>query len=168
VLVDYLGLRPLFYFLICSSDQTPVKMTTTTKPAAWFWIVSGFALLWNLMGVMAYLSQVTMSEETFHELSQNEQDLITSVPTWATGAFALAVWGSLLACFTLLAKKKIATLLFIIGFAGALVQMFHAVFLSDSMDVYGPTGMIMPVLVLIIGLALILFSKKSTAKGWLS
>ena len=32
-------------------------MTSTNKPKAAFWIIAVVALIWNLMGVMAYLSQ---------------------------------------------------------------------------------------------------------------
>lgn len=31
--------------------------STRTKPPIWFWIISVIALIWNLMGVMAYLGQ---------------------------------------------------------------------------------------------------------------
>jgi len=80
-------------------------MTTTTKPATWFWIVSVLALLWNAMGDMAYIAQVTMSADALQALPEKERALYESLPTWATAAFAIAVWGSTLGCILLLLRK---------------------------------------------------------------
>lgn len=143
-------------------------MSTSIKPPTWFWIVSGLALLWNLMGVMAYIAQVTMSPEALDALPENQRALMESTPSWATSAFAIAVWGSTLACILLLLRKKLAALVFIISFAAIVVQMYHAFFMANSIEVYGPGGMVMPIMVLAIGLALIYFSRKATANGWLS
>jgi hypothetical protein len=142
-------------------------MTTTTKPATWFWVVSGIALVWNLMGVMAYIMQVTMSPEALQALPENERTLIESVPTWATAAFAIAVWGSTLGSILLLMRKKIATPVLILSFAGILVQMYYNLFMSKSMEVYGPGGLAMPIMVLVFGVFLIWFSRKATANGWI-
>ena len=142
-------------------------MTSPTKPPTWFWVVSGLALLWNLMGIMAYISQVTISPETLQALPEQERAILEATPAWATGAFAVAVWGSTFACFMLLARKKIAKMLFMIAYAGILVQMFHAFFMANSIEVYGPGGMVMPTMVLVFGLLLILFSRRATANGWI-
>ena len=111
-------------------------MTKTTKPATWFWVVSGIALVWNLMGVMAYIMQVTMSPEALQALPENERTLMESVPTWATSAFAIAVWGSTLGSILLLMRKKLATSVLILAFAGILVQMYYNIFMSKSMDLF--------------------------------
>jgi hypothetical protein len=143
-------------------------MTTTTKPATWFWVVSGIALVWNLIGVMAYIMQVTMSPEALQALPENERTLMESVPTWATSAFAIAVWGSTLGSILLLMRKKLATSVLILAFAGILVQMYYNLFMSKSMEVYGAGGLAMPIMVLVFGAFLIWFSRKSTANGWIN
>jgi hypothetical protein len=51
-------------------------------------------MIWNLLGVMAYTMQVTMSPEPLQALPENEKTLSESEPVWATSAFASAVWGS--------------------------------------------------------------------------
>lgn len=143
-------------------------MTTTNKPASWFWVVSVIALIWNAIGAMAYISQVTMSPEALQALPENERALMESLPTWATAAFAIGVWGGVLGCLLLLLRKKLATLVLMISFAGVLVQMVHSLFISNSIAVYGPGGMVMPLMVLIIGVLLIVFARKSANNGWLS
>jgi hypothetical protein len=141
-------------------------MTESNKPATWFWVVSALALLWNLMGVMAYLSQVMMTPEAIQAMPENERALRASTPAWATSAFAIAVWGSTLGCLVLLLRKKLATPILIVSYAGVLVQMGHAFFMSKSFEVYGPGGMVMPVMVLVIGALLIWFSMKAAERGW--
>lgn len=141
--------------------------TTSDKPATWFWVVSAIALLWNLMGVMAYLQQVTMSPEALQALPENERLLFETVPTWATGAFSLAVWGGALGCILLLLRKKLATPVLMVSLAGVLVQMYHSFFMSNSIEVYGPGGMVMPIMVVAIGFSLIWLSLKATANGWI-
>ncbi len=143
-------------------------MTTSTKPATWFWVVSAIALVWNLMGVMAYIAQVTMSPEALQALPENERTLMESVPMWVTSAFAIAVWGSTLGSILLLMRKKIATPVLIFSFVGILVQMYYNLFMSKSMEVYGPGGLAMPIMVLLFGAFLIWFSRKSTANGWIN
>ena len=142
-------------------------MTSNTKPATWFWVVSVLALVWNLLGVMAYIMQVTMSPEALQALPENERTLMESVPMWVTSAFAIAVWGSTLGSILLLMRKKIATPVLILSFMAILVQMYYNLFMSKSMEVYGPGGLAMPVMVLVFGIFLIWFSRKSTANGWI-
>jgi hypothetical protein len=142
-------------------------MSSTNKPATWFWIVSAIALVWNLMGVMAYIAQVTMSAETLQAMPENERTLYESAPTWATAAFAIAVWGGALGSILLLIRKKWATAVLIVSFAGIVVQMIHSFFISKAMDVYGPGGLAMPVMVLVFGAGLIWFSRKAEVNGWL-
>jgi len=142
-------------------------MTTSTKPATWFWIVSSIALLWNLLGVMAYIMHVTMTPEAINALPEQERALYTNVPVWATVAFAVAVWGSTLGCVLLLIRKKLATPVFVISFIAILIQMVHSLFISNSIAVYGPGGLVMPVMIVAIGVNMIVFSRQATSKGWL-
>ena len=143
-------------------------MNSTIKPATWFWIVSIIALVWNLMGVMAYLAQVTMSPEAMAALPENQRLLYQSTPSWATGAFAIAVWGGTLGCILLLLRKKLASLLLIVSLLGVLVQLYHSFFISNSFAVFGPGGMIMPGMVVVFGIFLIWFSRKAASNQWLN
>jgi len=140
---------------------------TTNKPATWFWVVSAIALVWNAMGVIAYIAQVTMSAEALQALPENERVLLQSIPTWATAAFAIAVWGGVLGSALLLIRKTWAAPVFIVSFLGILIQIVHSFFMSNSIEVYGPGGMVMPVMVLVFGAFLIWFSRKATENGWL-
>jgi len=141
---------------------------STNKSPIWFWIVSVVALIWNGLGVMAYLGQAYMSDDALAALPEAEQALYADVPAWATAAFAIAVWGGLLGCLALLLRKKWAKPVLLLSLIGIVVQMIYNLFLSEAMDVYGPGGAIMPIMVIVIGIFLVWFSKKSASEGWIS
>ncbi len=141
--------------------------TTDNKPKIWFWIVSAVALVWNLMGVMAYITQVTMSPEALQALPENQRALYESVPSWATMAFAIAIWGGVIGCVLLLLRRKQATPVLILSLAGILVQMYHSFFISNSFEVFGPGGLVMPIMIVVMGIWLIWLSRKATANGWM-
>lgn len=140
----------------------------TNKSPVWFWVVSVFALIWNGLGVMAYLGQAYMDDTDLAALPEAEQALYADVPAWATAAFAIAVWGGLLGCLALLLRKKWAKPVLLLSLIGIVVQMIYNLFISEAMDVYGPGGAIMPIMVIVIGIFLVWFSKKSIAEGWIS
>ena len=157
------------FFLSCTNLNLHTMTTTATKPSVAFWIISVLALLWNLMGVMQFIMQVTMTPEALQALPAAEQTLYTDLPTWVTIAFAVAVFGSALGCVLLLLRRKLSTTVFIVAYAGILVQMVYQLFISKSIEVYGPgMGYGMPIMILILGAFLIWYSRKTTAIGWLS
>ena len=88
-------------------------MTSSNKPGIIFWIIAVIALIWNLMGVMAYRAQAYMTDEAKALLPEAEQAMYSDIPAWATAAFAFAVFGGFLGSLALLLRKKWATSLFI-------------------------------------------------------
>ena len=136
---------------------------STSKPPVWFWIVGVVALIWNGLGVMAYLARAFATEEMIAELPAEQQaEFLTEYPAWYTGAFAIAVFAGVLGCLALLLKKKFAYSLFILSALGAIVQHIY-LFMNVDM-----ASVMMPVMVIVVCLFLIWFSKNATAKGWIS
>ncbi len=144
-------------------------MTTLRKrPPLWFWILSVLALIWNAMGVNQYLQQA-YNTESFRALYTSEQlSLMDSTPAWATAAFAIAVFGSVLACVLLLLRKKQAKTVFIIALIAILVQMTHGLIIAKSYEVTSTFQTAMAIIVPLVGLLLYLFSKRSIENGWLN
>lgn len=141
---------------------------SSNNPPRSFYLISGFALIWNLFGVMAYVGQVTMTEEALSALPEAQRLLFESTPSWATAAFAIAVNAGALGCLLLLLRKALATPVLIASLAGVIVQMFHSFFIANSMEVYGPGGMIMPIGVVAVSVYLVWYSMDTKKKGWIS
>ena len=132
-----------------------------------FMVISILALLWNLLGCIAYLGMQMMPHEALEAMSEAERNLMLSTPTWVTTAFAIAVWFGLLGCILLLLKKALAHPVFIISLIGIITQQVWNFFIGDTFDVYGPEQAIMPIVVLLVGVYLIFFAKKAKANNWI-
>lgn len=142
--------------------------STNVKPPVWFWIIAVIALIWNAMGVMQYLGQAYDTESFRSQYTAEQLEIIASTPAWATAAFAIAVFFGLLASFSLLLKKKFAYTLFLLSLLGIIVQLYHNLFVVESVDIYGPAAAIMSAMILVFGILLLLFSKYAIKKGWLN
>ena len=142
--------------------------TTAIKPTTTFWVIAVVALLWNIIGVAAYIMQVTMTPEAIAALPVEQQSVYTSMPAWATSAFALSVWGSLFGTILLLLRKKLAGPILVASFAAIIVDMYYTFFISPMLEVSGASGAILPVAIIIIGAYMIFFTRNAAAKGWLS
>ena len=65
----------------------------TQKIPVWYWIVAVLALLWNGLGVMAYLMKAFITDEMIAALPEEQQaEYLMEMPTWYTALFALAVF----------------------------------------------------------------------------
>ncbi|MFK5972553.1 MAG: hypothetical protein QM485_04660 [Flavobacteriaceae bacterium] len=140
----------------------------TVTPLLWFWILSIFAFLWNLMGVVAYLGQAFMSIENLEEMTEAERLLYELQPAWVTGAFAIAVWAGALGCLALLLRKKWARPLLFVSLIGILAQMTYMFFMSNTFEVLGSNAMVMPIMIIVVGTLLLFFTRFSIKKQWLS
>ncbi|WP_273566769.1 hypothetical protein [Maribacter halichondriae] len=138
------------------------------KPPTWFWIVAALALLWNLMGVGAYLFEAFMSDEMMAAMPEAQRELYETRPSWVTAAYAIAVWFGALGCIGLLIRKKWATSLLVLSLLGVLAQNVYSFFMSNVMEVSGSGGMIFAVFIIIISIALVFFSRHAASKQWLT
>ena len=158
------------YFVGNNNNLNQHKMNdkSTVKPPMWFWIVCVIALLWNLIGVSAYLSEAFMTEDVFATLPEAQQSLYETRPKWVTAAFAIAVWSGLMGSLALLLKKKWAKAIFVLSLFGILLQQMYHFFLSNTFEVMGTTAMILSILIIIFGAALVLFANFASNRNWLS
>jgi len=139
----------------------------TNKPTNAFWIISVLALLWNILGVVAYLGQAYMTDEVLAALPEGEQAYHQNVPAWVTAVFAIAVFAGVFGCVGLLMRKKWATILFIISLFAVIAQSIYNIFIQKFVEVAG-VKMIWPLVVLVIAILLVFLSRKSAKEGWIS
>ena len=82
-------------------------MTRGVKAPIWFWIMGGIFLIWNLFGVMNYLSGVMATPESYAAQGYTEEQIafLLEVPSYYLAVFALAVWPGLIGALLFLFKK---------------------------------------------------------------
>ena len=56
-----------------------------------FWIIGAVALIWNVLGVLNFFSQ--MNPDAVAAMPESVRTTIEARPAWATGTFAIAVFG---------------------------------------------------------------------------
>ena len=93
------------------------------NPTRGFWVISGVALLWNLIGIVTYLLSVTMSADALAALPDAERSLASDTPTWATSAYATAVFGGTAGSLGLLRCKAWAVPVLMVSLVGIVIQM---------------------------------------------
>jgi hypothetical protein len=147
---------------IAMSDLIDGKPTTT------FWIISAAALVWNLIGLIFYIGQVTMTPETLAKLTEAQQEFFIATPAWANAAFAIAVNAGAFGSLSLLLRKSWAVPLFMLSLLAIVVQYGDAFVLRDAYSVVGINGVIIPSMVFVIGIALLLYSRAVKSCRWLN
>ena len=139
------------------------------RPTTNFWIIAGAGLVWNLIGLLFYVNEVTATPEAMvGGYTQAQIDFQMGKPVWATAAFAIAVNAGALGSLFLLLRKAWAVPMFVLSLAGVLVQNVHAFGLANGLEVWGTNGLILPALVVVISLALLLYSHSTRKRGWIS
>ena len=135
---------------------------SSNKPPVWFWIIAVIALIWNGLGVLAYLAQAFATDEMIAAMPAEQQaEFLVEYPAWYTAAFAMAVFCGALGSIALLIRKKWATVLFIVSFLAAIVQ--HAYLYSTVENM----SLAMPIMIIVVCAALIWFATMSASKGWI-
>jgi len=119
------------------------------------------------MGVTAYLGQAYMTDEVLKALSEGEQAYYSNVPAWVTGAFAIAVFAGVFGCVGLLMRKKWAVILFMLSLVTVIIQSTYNLFIQKFMEV-PLQHMIWSIVVIVIAIFLVWFSRNGAKKGWIS
>lgn len=142
--------------------------TKKIKAPAWFAILSIIALIWNLVGVLAYFGHVLMTEEMKNALPPEQLTAMEAAPIWVIAAFNVAVWGGVIAAILMLLKRKSALFFFQISFAGIFLQQIHTFFFIDAVVIFGVfQGLIMPAILMFIGVIFILVNGHAVKQKWL-
>ena len=131
----------------------------------WYLPVSIVALLWNLMGCAAYLSDVMLSPADIAAMDATQQALYNSRPAWAVAATAVAVWGGAAGCLGLILRKRWSAVLLELSLAGVIVQDI-GLFILSGVDP-GSFVLAMQGLVLLIAIGLVVLSRRAIARGWI-
>ena len=131
-----------------------------------FWIIGAVMLIWNVMGVINFFVQ--MNADALASFPESHRAIIEGRPAWATGGFALAVFGGTVGCLLLLIRKSAAYHLFIASLFGVIVTMIHAVGIAASIIDFRPFEILLMILMpLIVAAFLIGYSKWAESKGWI-
>jgi hypothetical protein len=126
------------------------------SPNAAFWLIVTIGLVWNAIGAAFFLGQVGALGGPFAPTRDQP-----TMPDWITVAYAIGVWGSVIALIGLLMRRRWSRPVLWIALVALCVD-FGWVFFASGAGVQ-PLG----VVVLIIALGLALFTDRAARRGWL-
>ncbi len=131
-----------------------------------FWAIGAVALIWNVMGVINFFLQ--MNPDALAAMPESHRAIVEGRPAWATGGFAIAVFGGALGCLLLLFRKSAAYYLFIASLLGVIVQLIHTLGIASPTIDFSPFDISMIILMpLAVAAFLIWYSKWAQSKGWI-
>jgi hypothetical protein len=134
----------------------------------WFKIVSFLALLWNLIGVFAFVSDAPMGPDDVAKLSKAQQAMHAAQPAWALVATGVATVGGTIGSLCLLLGKRWALIALIASLVGLVAQDAGMLSLPGGLSAIGTVPVVLQGLVLLIAIGLIALARKGITKGWLT
>ena len=132
------------------------------------WIVGVLALLWTLMGVFDYLATQLKLESYMGQFTQEQLDYFYGIPAWAVSGWAIAVWIGLIGSIGLLMRRKWSVGAFAISLIGLAVSSIYTLLLSDGLEMMGGTATFMTLLIWVIAVFLVWYSRQQTKAGVLA
>ena len=132
-----------------------------------FWVITSIMLAWNILGIVAFLVDFTMSAEALAKMPDAQRALYEDVPAWATVAYAVAVVCGTFGCIALLMKKATAIPLFIVSFVAVVLQFGYAFLGADLIQVMGASSIAMPAAITVVAIFLIWFSFSARRHNWI-
>lgn len=135
---------------------------SSNKPPIWFWILSVIALVWNGMGVNAYLQQAYNTESYRAMYSPEQLEIAANMPAFITAAFAIAVFSGALAAIGLILRKSWSVKLWYLSLIAVLVQMGYVLINGYA------SSIVMTIMIIAFACLFVWFARKSEANGWLS
>ncbi len=144
-------------------------MKTNINAPSWYTVVSVVLLLWNIMGLFAFYTDMMVSPEALEAMPEKIRELYLNAPTWTRVAYGVAVFMGTIGCIGLVMKKKWALPLLIISFIAVLLQQYYYIFVvTDAYETMGDGNYIMPTLIILISAFLIWFANKGVQNRWLT
>ena len=132
-----------------------------------FWAIAVFGLLWNIGGSINYIMQT--DPNFVSGLPLTHKAIIESRPFWATGGFAIGVFGGTIGCALLLLRKYGSIYVLILSLAGIAVTMIHTMHVALVTAIFSFAEVfVMIVLPLIVAAILIWYASLTRRKGWIS
>lgn len=131
-------------------------------------VISVILLLWNLMGLAAFVMQYRMDPG---ELARTDPDMaraFSEMPGWVWIAYALAVSAGTVGAILLVRRKAGAVVLFLLSLIGVLVQFGYTLGATDLIARKGVAAAAgFPAIIILIAVGQFAYARALHARGLL-
>ena len=124
------------------------------------------ALLWNLLGCAFLAMELFAQEAVMETMTVPQKEWARSIPDWIYFVYGVAVSTGVAGSIGLLLRKAWSIRMFAICLAAVIVQMVYTMLIGGGLQVMGPSGLVMPSVVIGIAAGLLWFSWFARSRGW--
>jgi len=128
-----------------------------------FRIVAVALLLWNLAGVVAFVTQVRSRPEDLGDAVTAQA--FATMPTWAWMAYAVATIAGTLAAIALLLRRRIAAPLFVLSLISMVAQFSWSIFGFGMVSLKGPGTLVFPIVIVAIAAFGAWYARRAALEG---
>ncbi|MBB6092751.1 lipopolysaccharide export LptBFGC system permease protein LptF [Povalibacter uvarum] len=140
-----------------------------TKPPTWYWVVSVIALLWMLIGVMAWTADLMTDEAALSQMSEAQRQLYESRPQWVFAIYAIAIFSGLAGAIGLLMRKSWSSTAFAISLVAIIVQFGYTFGPMKAVQVLGAAAAVpFPLVIFLLGVLWLWLARHARKAGWIS
>lgn len=132
----------------------------------WLAMVAVAVLLWNLVGLLAVISEAIVGDSVRATLTEAQRAVSMATPDWAKAGTAIGFGAGALGALVLMFRGRAAPLLLGLSLFGFLVQDVWLFGVSQAVSVFG-LAIWGQVVVLAISLGILMLSRRAQAEGWL-
>jgi hypothetical protein len=151
-------------FACVSITESVFNMTATPR---WFLAVAVIALLWNAFGLLAVVSDLSLSKDAIAKLPSEQQALYAARPLWSVAASLLAVIGGTFGCLGLLLRRRWATPVLLASLIGVIIQDAGLFIIARKAVTAVPVAFVLQGLVLVVAIGLVVLGRMASARSWL-
>lgn len=148
--------------------DSPLDLPEKSNVPTSFWVIGVIALLWNLMGLVAFFMDMTISAEAIAGMDAAMQEMYNTTPLISKIGYGVATICGVLGCVMLLLRKKLALPLFILSLIGVAIQNIANFTMTNAMEAIGSGGLPLLLLVIAFAVFLVTHTVKSIGKEWLN
>jgi hypothetical protein len=143
-------------------------MSSAPKAPKHLLIIAIVTLLWNLVGAYDYVMTVSKNEAYLAQFTSEQLEYFTSFPMWVGFTWPIAIWGGVVGCILLLLKKHLAVPVFLVSLVSMVLTAIYNFGLSDGMEVMGTGGLMFTIVIFLVALGLLLYSRAMHKQGYLT
>ena len=140
----------------------------STSPPKWYWIVSGLALVWMVIGVLSWTMDLLMDQAALEAMPEGQRQLYMARPQWLFVVYAIAIFSGLFGAVGLLLRKAWAKWMFVVSLVAIVVQFGYTFMVMNAIDLIGAAAAVpFPLVIFTIGACLLWMSIQAQKSGWL-
>jgi len=140
-------------------------MMQTVKTPWHLWVIAVLSFLWNAMGAWQWFQQVTGDPAYWGSLTMAQAAYLRAAPLWTDVAFGVSVWCGVLGALLLLFRRRLSFNAYIASLIAFIADSVYVHLLSNGREAMGAAGVLFGVVVFVIGVIQVAYTRWAARRG---